>query len=243
MIYWKPFKQWPPPSSGDELLRTNERLVSPGGAYNVGINAVGQLIVAVHNSNPVQVVWNIDPDDGPQPESYVLGVNPDGTLQLNRGNGAAQRKVWISGPPVGMGSYFLQLQDDANLVLTEGTPAARGRAVWSKFTGPIAAPAPGGGGFNADIPFAFWGPGWTISGLVHARENLADTWVEGWLVGAVNGTFHLSRGDGAIDIYAGPLAKIAVAWNGDNAVMARFDTLRIWDGKWNEGSWLDIVSW
>ena len=100
---------------------------------------------------------------------------------------------------------------------------------------PVLASGRAAGG--PDIPFAFSILAVNVVGIVHVKNPIEDTWVEGTAAGVINGTFKLSKDKQEAKLYGG-LFRLVIQLNVDERYLrARIDTWRFWDGKWSKGSW------
>lgn len=123
-----------------EGLGTNKLLVSPNGQFSLVMQGDGNLVMyktACGVGDPKCAFWQSGTRSAIA--EYNFQINWDGNIVIygpkgvhhNFGTGGA------SGP------YFVVLQDDANLVVYNGTgPVGAGEAVWSSKTGLLRKPAP-----------------------------------------------------------------------------------------------------
>tara|TARA_B110000977_G_C10725478_1_gene356920 strand:+ start:102 stop:491 length:390 start_codon:yes stop_codon:yes gene_type:complete len=92
---------------------------------------------------------------------------------------------------------------------------------------------------SIDIPYAFSVGAVNIGGIVHVKNPIEDSSVEGVALGVINGSFRLDKNKQRAKLYdpTGSLLRLVVELKIPSSYLrARVDTRR-WDGKWNKGSW------
>lgn len=91
------------------------------------------------------------------------------------------------------------------------------------------------------IPYGFTIKAVTIAGVVYFRDPVENTSTEGFVVGAVNGTYKLDKDKTRVRLYdpTGALLRLVIELNlSKQYVRFRLDTKQIFSGKWSKGSWV-----
>lgn len=92
-----------------QSLGTGSQLNSPNRLYQLVLQDDGNCVLYRLSSAP-QPLW----DTRSRGQGCRLSLNSEGQLQLSDSSGKA---LWQAGSSHGAGDYYLQLQDDGNLVL------------------------------------------------------------------------------------------------------------------------------
>lgn len=123
-----------------ESISTNKLLVSPSGQFSLVMQGDGNLVMYRTDcgvGDPKCAFWQSGTRSAIA--NYNFQLNWDGNIVIYGPNGI-HHNFGTNGPN---GPYFVVLQDDANLVIYNGTgPANSGEPVWSSKTGLIRNPAP-----------------------------------------------------------------------------------------------------
>jgi hypothetical protein len=95
---------------------------------------------------------------------------------------------------------------------------------------------------SVPIPYAFSIGAVTILGTLYLRDPLENTYTDGVLVGAVNGTYHIDK-DNA-EACATGVVKVCLRIKFDERVLeARICSPRLWPPGWDCHGWKRIASW
>ncbi|MBF4211171.1 hypothetical protein EI533_26090 [Pseudomonas donghuensis] len=90
---------------------------------------------------------------------------------------------------------------------------------------------------SIDVPYGMLLGAVNIAGIFHLRDPFAESSTEGVLIGAVNGTYTLSKDNLEAPLYdpTGQFFRLVVGLNiPGRELWARIDN-RNWNGTWNEG--------
>lgn len=92
-----------------QWLNTGSQLLSPNRLYRLVLQDDGNCVLYRISGGP-QPLWST----GSRGAGCRLSLSSEGLLQLSDSTGKA---LWQTGSPHGAGAYYLQIQDDGNLVL------------------------------------------------------------------------------------------------------------------------------
>lgn len=103
------------PASLDQIqagqwLNTGGQLLSPNRLYQLVMQDDGNCVLYRLSSNPPQPLWST----GSRGSGCRLSLSSEGRILLSDSSG---KSLWQAGSSHGNGPYYLQLQDDGNLVL------------------------------------------------------------------------------------------------------------------------------
>lgn len=109
-----------------QTLAVGGQLWSPQRRYRLEVQDDGNAVLYQHSPEPPRPLWSTST----RGQGCRLSLEPDGGIRLRDGAG---KLIWLGGTPDRPGDYYLQLQEDGNLVLYR-RDGPRLTAVWATNT-------------------------------------------------------------------------------------------------------------